>query len=190
MTESVDLNKNRAVFLDRDGVLVREIVRNNQAFAALTLDEFEIYPEAAAQVQRLREAGYLCIVFTNQPEVGRGLLPQETLDEMHRQLQAAMHLDDVYFCPHGRDGLCQCRKPLPGMLRDAAEKWQVDLLTSFVIGDRWRDIDAGLSAGCFSILIDRPYSECNRADARVESLAEAVDLILSQARRTENSTPA
>jgi D-glycero-D-manno-heptose 1,7-bisphosphate phosphatase len=170
----------RAVFLDRDGVLVREIVRENQAFAPITMAEFAIYPDARAQVQRLRDAGFLCIVFTNQPEVGRGLLPQETLDEMHARLRAEIPLHDVLVCPHGRDGVCECRKPRPGMLLEAGRKWDVDLGASFVIGDRWRDIDAGLAAGCFSILIDRPYSACERADARVQSFSEAVDLILQR----------
>lgn len=169
---------NRAVFLDRDGVLVREIVRDQQAFAPITMDEFEIYPEAAAQVERLRTAGFLRIVFTNQPEIGRGLLLPETLDTMHGRIRESMALDDIYVCPHGRDGQCECRKPLPGMLRDAAKKWRIDLPTSFVIGDRWRDIGAGLAVGCYSILIDRPYSACEQADARVSSFTEAVDVVL------------
>jgi D-glycero-D-manno-heptose 1,7-bisphosphate phosphatase len=176
---------NRAVFLDRDGVLVREIVRNNQAFAPINMAEFAIYPDASAQVERLRHAGFLCIVFTNQPEVGRGLLAQETLDEMHVRLRAEIPLHDVLICPHGRDGICSCRKPLPGMLLDAAGKWDINLAASFVIGDRWRDIDAGLAAGCFSILIDRPYSASERADARVQSFAEAVDLILARSTASE-----
>jgi D-glycero-D-manno-heptose 1,7-bisphosphate phosphatase len=171
---------NRAAFLDRDGVLVREIVRDNQAFAPITMDEFAIYPDARAQVQRLHDAGLVCVVFTNQPEIGRGLLAQETLDEMHVRLRSEVPLDDVLVCPHGQDGICQCRKPLPGMLLEASERWDIDLGESFVIGDRWRDIDAGRAAGCFSILIDRPYSACQLADARVESFAEAVDLILER----------
>lgn len=178
--ESAQRRNNRAAFLDRDGVLVREIVRDNQAFAAIDLAEFAIYPDARAQVQRLHDAGLLCIVFTNQPEVGRGLLAPETLDEMHQRLRTEVPLHDILICPHGQDGICTCRKPLPGMLLDAAEKWGVDLAASYVVGDRWRDIDAGLAAGCFSILIDRPYSDCERADARVHSLAEAVDLILAR----------
>jgi D-glycero-D-manno-heptose 1,7-bisphosphate phosphatase len=171
---------NRAAFLDRDGVLVREIVRDNQAFAPINMAEFAIYPDASAQAQRLRAADLLCIVFTNQPEIGRGLLPREILDEMHVQLQAQVPLNDILVCPHGRDGICQCRKPLPGMLLDAASKWDIDLSASFVVGDRWRDIGAGQAAGCFSILIDRPYSGCDDADARVDSFTAAVDLILTR----------
>jgi D-glycero-D-manno-heptose 1,7-bisphosphate phosphatase len=176
----VTSSMNRAVFLDRDGVLVREIVRENQAFAPISLNEFEIYPDAPDLVRRLHEAGYLCIVFTNQPEIGRGLLPAETLETMHQMLRSAMHLDDVYTCPHGRDGLCECRKPLPGMLREASRTWKIDLATSFVVGDRWRDIGAGMAAGCYSVLIERPYSACDQADARVASFKDAVELILAR----------
>jgi D-glycero-D-manno-heptose 1,7-bisphosphate phosphatase len=177
---------NRSAFLDRDGVLVREIVRDNQAFAPITMDEFAIYPDAHAQVQRLHDAGLLCIVFTNQPEIGRGLLAQETLDEMHERLRAEIPLNDVLVCPHGQDGICQCRKPLPGMLLEAADNWNIDLGESFVIGDRWRDIDAGRAAGCFSILVDRPYSACELTDARVQSFPEAVDLILERIATTRS----
>ena len=175
---------NRAVFLDRDGVLVREIVRDNQAFAPIDMSEFALYPDAGTQVLRLKDLGFLCIVFTNQPEIGRGLLAQESLDEMHRVLRADIPVDDVLTCPHGRDGICQCRKPLPGMLLQAAETWNIDLTQSFVVGDRWRDIGAGLAAGCYSILIERAYSACEQADARVETFGQAVDLILARTEAT------
>ncbi len=124
-------------------------------------------PEAAAQVQRLRDAGLTCIVFTNQPEVARGLLPTDTLERMHRELRATVPVDDVYVCPHVDGDACDCRKPRPGMLTSAAERWDVRLEQSFVIGDRWRDIDAGRAVGCYTILIDRPYSACETADVRV-----------------------
>jgi D-glycero-D-manno-heptose 1,7-bisphosphate phosphatase len=177
---------NPAVFLDRDGVLVREIVRDNQAFAPIDMTEFSLYPNAGTEVQRLKDSGFLCIVFTNQPEIGRGLLPQETLDEMHRVLRAEVPVDDVLTCPHGYDGVCECRKPLPGMLLQAATTWNIDLTHSFVVGDRWRDIGAGLAAGCYSILIERPYSACEQADARVETFAQAVDLILARTEATSS----
>jgi D-glycero-D-manno-heptose 1,7-bisphosphate phosphatase len=171
-----------AVFLDRDGVLITEIVRDNQAYAPTVLEDFHITSEAPGQVQRLKDAGFTCIVFTNQPEVGRGTLSQDVLDTMHAQLRAAMPLDDIEVCLHGQDGECDCRKPKPGMLTHAAQKWDIDLTTSYAIGDRWRDIDAGRAVGTFSILIERSYSACDVADARVASLTEAVDLILNQPR--------
>jgi D-glycero-D-manno-heptose 1,7-bisphosphate phosphatase len=170
----------RAVFLDRDGVLVRELVIEGVARAPLTLADFHILPEASAQVDRLRDAGLKCLVFTNQPEVARGLLSPETLNSMHDRLSATLNVDEVMICPHDEPDGCSCRKPLPGMLLDAARRRNLRLDQSFVVGDRWRDVDAGRAVGCYSILIERPYSNCVQADARVQDLTSAVDCILTQ----------
>jgi D-glycero-D-manno-heptose 1,7-bisphosphate phosphatase len=171
----------RAVFLDRDGVLVREIVRDGDAFAPTRVEDFALVEEAAEQVDRLRAAGLLCIVFTNQPEVARGLLAPEVLEQMHQALRSSVAVDDIVVCPHVDADGCDCRKPSPGMLRQAAEQWEVDLERSFVVGDRWRDIDAGRAAGCYTVLLERAYSKCTTADACVSTLPEAVDLILARA---------
>jgi D-glycero-D-manno-heptose 1,7-bisphosphate phosphatase len=171
--------RKRAVFLDRDGVLAEAIVRaDGKAYAPTRVEDFVLVAEAPAQVRRLRDAGFLCIVFTNQPELANGELLAADLDEMHRAMQAAIPLDDVYVCPHDKSEGCRCHKPATGLLDDAAARWDVDLATSFVIGDRWRDIGAGRAAGCYSILLDRPYSACEVADARVQTLTEAVDMVL------------
>ncbi len=156
------MSARRAVFLDRDGVLVREIVVNGQALAPVELGAFRLVPDAAAQTERLRQAGLTCLVFTNQPEVARGLLSTETLDAMHRQLRDSVPVDDIYVCPHQEGDGCTCRKPAVGMLRAGAEDWQVRLEESFVIGDRWRDIDCGHAANCTTIFIDRGYNESLR----------------------------
>lgn len=168
------------MFLDRDGVLAQEIVRAGEAFAPTRLEDFRLAEGAATQVDRLRAAGLLCIVFTNQPEVARGLLALETLEQMHRQLRERVAVDDVLVCPHVDQDGCTCRKPSPGMLRQAAERWDVDLRRSFVVGDRWRDIDAGRATGCYTVLLERAYSNCTTADRRVATLAEAVDVILAR----------
>lgn len=171
------------MFLDRDGVLAEAIVRaDGKAYAPTQVEEFALVPEAGAQVQRLRDAGFLCIVFTNQPELANGLLRQADLDEMHRQLRAAVPLDDIYVCPHDKSEGCRCHKPALGMIEDAAARWDIDLARSYAVGDRWRDVDAGRAAGCYSILIERPYSAASSADARVATLAEAVDTVLCHAR--------
>jgi D-glycero-D-manno-heptose 1,7-bisphosphate phosphatase len=171
----------RAVFLDRDGVLVETLVRDNHAYAALSLDEFRVCADAGLQVARLRAAGLLPIVFTNQPEVARGALHLATLDRMHERLRANVSVADIFVCPHDDAADCACRKPRPGMLHAAAAKWGLDLAASFVIGDRWRDIEAGRVAGCYTVLLDRPDSDCASADARVVGLAEAVDAVLARA---------
>ena len=171
-----------AVFLDRDGVLAEAIVRaDGKSYAPTRVADFVLVSEAPAQVQRLREAGFLCLVFTNQPEIASGDLLPADLDEMHRQMRAAIPLDDVFFCPHARNDGCRCYKPKTGMIEDAVAKWDVDLSQSYVIGDRWRDIGAGKAVGCYSILLDRPYSECDYADASVQTLTEAVDAVLHHA---------
>lgn len=171
----------RAVFLDRDGVIVETLVRDKRAYAPARLDEFRVTPGADRQVGRLREAGLLPIVFTNQPDVGRGVITQATLATMHERLRAAVPVEDILVCLHARDGECECRKPKAGMLREAAARWDVDLGRSFVIGDRWRDIEAGRAAGCYTVLIERAYSACRRADAAVPDLATAVDVVLARA---------
>jgi D-glycero-D-manno-heptose 1,7-bisphosphate phosphatase len=179
-----DETRRSAVFLDRDGVLAEAIVRaDGKPYAPTRVEDFVLAPEAAGQVQRLHDAGFLCIVFTNQPEIGSGDLLPADLDEMHRRMRATMPLDDVFFCPHRRDDGCRCYKPKTGMIDDAVVRWGIDLAASYVIGDRWRDVDAGRAAGCYSILIERPYSAATWADARVGTLSEAVDAVLSHARR-------
>ncbi len=172
--------KARAVFLDRDGVLTETLVSEGRAYAPVTLEEFRIAEGAPAQVARLRDAGLRRIVVTNQPELARGALDPRALDRMHEILRASMDLDDLFLCGHDPGEGCACHKPGPGLLHAAAARWNLDLRESFLVGDRWRDIGAGAAAGCYTILIERPYSRCDTADARVRSLADAVDLILAR----------
>ena len=170
----------RAVFLDRDGVLVETIVRGNRAFAPASLGEFRLEAVAGDQVARLGRSGLLPIVVTNQPEVARGIIAAETLRRMHERLAAAVPVEDIFVCVHAAADRCECRKPKPGMLRAAAEKWGIDLERSFIIGDRASDMDAGYAVGCYTILIERPYSDCERADERVGDLASAVSAVLKK----------
>jgi D-glycero-D-manno-heptose 1,7-bisphosphate phosphatase len=175
--------KRRAAFLDRDGVLNRALIRDNRAYAPLSLNDFHLYEGVERDVARLKAQGLVCVVFTNQPEVARKTLDPDILKSMHDRLRAAVDVDDVYVCPHDPDDGCLCHKPKPGMLLAAAERWSIDLARSFVVGDRWRDIGAGKAANCYTVLIDRPYSECSSADARVHDLTEAVDAILARLER-------
>lgn len=168
----------RAAFLDRDGVLCETILREGKAIAPLSLDEFRLVDGLVEDIGRLRGAGLLCIVFTNQPEVARKVLATDVLDRMHERLRAAAAFDDVFVCPHERAEGCACCKPRPGMLLDAARKWGIDLARSFVVGDRWVDVEAGRAVGACTILVDRPYSRCETADERVPDLRRAVDAIL------------
>jgi D-glycero-D-manno-heptose 1,7-bisphosphate phosphatase len=168
--------KRRAVFLDRDGVLVRPV--NELAHGPMTLEDFAILPGIAAPVQRMRDAGFLIVVATNQPGIARGHMSWETLNEMHRMLRSAAPLDDFEVCPHVDADACMCRKPKPGMLLSAAERLGIDLGSSYFIGDTVRDVTAALAAGVTPVLIDWPYNQDLDVRHRVKDLAEAADLIV------------
>ena len=147
-----------AVFLDRDGVLVDAVARDAVAGSARSLTELRVLDGAAAAIALLHGAGASCLVVTNQPDVRRGSLAIEDLDQMHALLQAQLAFDDVAVCPHdGRDG-CMCRKPLPGMLIELAGRHHVDLGASWLVGDRWVDIAAGRAAGVRTVLVEQAYS--------------------------------
>jgi D-glycero-D-manno-heptose 1,7-bisphosphate phosphatase len=131
--------------------------------------------KAIAQVQR---AGLRAIVVTNQPEIASGELSRETLDRIHQRLRYSLAVDDIYVCPHGESDGCDCRKPRPGMLNKAAHQWDIDLTHSFMIGDRWRDVSVGKAAGCYTVLIRRPYSGEVECDYEADGVLEAVNHIL------------
>jgi len=171
----------RAVFLDRDGVINRAFVRDGKPFPPPTPQELEVLPDVPEALHELKKAGYKLVVVTNQPDVGRGKQSRQTLDAMHESLLASLPLDDILVCCHTDLDNCDCRKPIPGMLLEAARKHNIDLTASFMVGDRWRDIDAGYNAGCKTILIDYGYSERppdREPDLRVGSLREAADWII------------
>jgi D-glycero-D-manno-heptose 1,7-bisphosphate phosphatase len=170
--------KRRAVFLDRDGVLVRAAPLVEYAHGPLTLEEFSLFPDISEPVQHLRDAGFLTVLATNQPAIARGQMSWETLNEMHRLLQAAVPLDDIEVCPHVDADNCACRKPKPGMLLAAAEKLGIDLPASYFIGDTGRDVKAAVAAGVTPILIDWPYNQKMQVMHRVKDLADAVRVIL------------
>lgn len=168
-----------AVFLDRDGVLNEAIVRDGHPFAPTCLSELIVLPEAPPACSSLRKEGFLIIVVTNQPELSRGSLDEGTLEALHAELGRRVALDGIYVCPHDDRQRCACRKPAPGLLLQAAAEKGIDLGRSFLVGDRWRDIEAGQRAGCRTIFIDRGYVERRPvgADADVSDLAEAAERI-------------
>ena len=174
----------RAVFLDRDGVINRALEHEAKPYPPRNLGEFEILPEVPAALARLKAAGFLLIVATNQPDVGRGTLAREVVETIHAQMLAQLPIDRVEVCFHPGQGLsdCDCRKPKPGMLRRAANELEVDLTRSWMVGDRWRDVDCGHAAGCQTIFIDRGYAEelRQKPDFSARNLAEAVDIIMAR----------
>jgi D-glycero-D-manno-heptose 1,7-bisphosphate phosphatase len=167
----------RAVFFDRDGVLSELVERDGIAVSPLRVEEFRIGRDALDAVCRIRQLGMRTFVVSNQPDIARGLLATEDLRAMNRMLQKALPIDEVMVCPHDDAARCQCRKPQPGMLLMLAERWNVDLGASFLIGDSWRDIEAGHRAGCTTILIAPSLERSTGAQAVVPSLAAAVSVV-------------
>jgi len=181
--ETPRLHRARAVFLDRDGVINRALERDARPYPPTTLAEFEILPEVPGALARLKAAGFLLVVATNQPDVGRGTLAREMVEEIHAHLRAQLPIDRVEVCYHAGKGLsdCDCRKPKPGMLRQAAAALNIDMARSWMVGDRWRDIDCGHAAGCRTIFIDRGYAEelKQKPDFSARHLGQAADIILA-----------
>jgi D-glycero-D-manno-heptose 1,7-bisphosphate phosphatase len=180
----------KAVFLDRDGVLNHSVVRDGTPYPA-GLNDLGIYPDAAGALRRLKQAGYLLIVVTNQPDIARGTLTRAAVDEINAVLGAALPVDEFVVCPHDNAANCTCRKPKPGMVLEAAARHGVDLKESFLIGDRWRDVDCGAAAGVRTVLIDWGYRERapeHTPDFVAGSLSAAVEWILN--RPTPPTSPA
>jgi D-glycero-D-manno-heptose 1,7-bisphosphate phosphatase len=174
-----------AVFLDRDGVLNRPLVRNGRPYPPADVEEFELYEDVLVGCKRLKAGGFLLVVVTNQPDVGRGSQSREVVDAMHARMKLALpSLDRIEVCYHAGEGYgesCYCRKPRPGMILRAAAELNIDLCASYVIGDRWRDIDCARAAGCRAIFIDHQYAESLRQkpDLTVRTFSEAVAAVLS-----------
>jgi D-glycero-D-manno-heptose 1,7-bisphosphate phosphatase len=169
-----------AVFLDRDGVLNRVFERDGATHPPACVEEFVLLAGAAEAVRQLDAAGFVLVVVTNQPDVGRGTQTREGVEAIHERLRAELPMLEVLACYHDDADGCDCRKPKPGMLWEAARRWQLDLHRSFLVGDRWSDVAAGQSAGCRTLLVQTLYSgrERCRPDRCVRDLSEAADWIL------------
>jgi D-glycero-D-manno-heptose 1,7-bisphosphate phosphatase len=170
------------VFLDRDGVINRAYTRKGKPYPPASVAELEILPEVADALKALREAGFLNIVVTNQPDIATGVQSREVIDAMHALLRERLPIDAIKACFHVESDDCGCRKPKPGMLIDAAREHDIDLAQSYLVGDRWRDVSAGIAAGCYTFFIDYGYDEALREkpDRIVASLREASRYILDR----------
>lgn len=179
--------KQRAVFLDRDGTL------NVEVNYLRRVEDLRLIPGAGEALAALRRQGFVLVGITNQAGIARGLLDETVLGAIHERLQALLaaqgaRLDAVYFCPHHPEftGACECRKPLPGMLLQAAAELDIDLARSWMVGDTPADIAAGRAAGCRSVLVrtgyGRSYVQANGGQAPetiVDDIAAAARYILS-----------
>ena len=178
-----------AVFLDRDGTIAEEVGYLNH------ISRFRMFPFAAAAIRRLNEANYPAIVITNQSGVGRGYFPESLVRDVHELMTTQLakegaHIDALYYCPHKTEDKCECRKPKPGMLQRAARENGLDLRRSFVVGDRYGDIELAHGVGARAILVRSGYGQGEvqwhsekwalAPDFIAENLVEATDWILRQ----------
>jgi len=172
----------RAVFLDRDGVINRAEVREGKPYPPADLTVMELLPGVPVALQALHAAGWMLIVVTNQPDVARGTTPRAVVEAINEHLYQTLPLDEFRTCYHDSGDGCDCRKPLPGALLAAAREHYIDLSSSFMVGDRWRDVESGQRAGCKTIFIDYGYAEKQPEsfDYKVKSLQEAVTIILGE----------
>jgi D-glycero-D-manno-heptose 1,7-bisphosphate phosphatase len=184
----LDQRVKRAVFLDRDGVINRAVVRDGKPYSPISVEELELLPGVTEALQRLHAHGFRLVVVTNQPNVARGTQRREIVDAQHARLAAVLPIDEFRVCDHDDGDDCACRKPKPGMIETAAREGSLNLSASYMVGDRWRDVEAGRRAGCRTIFIEYGYDERrpDRPDVVVGSLSEAADWILARP-RTESS---
>jgi D-glycero-D-manno-heptose 1,7-bisphosphate phosphatase len=171
----------KAVFLDRDGVINANLERDGKPVAPTSLAEFHILPGVPEAARRLKDAGFLLIVVTNQPDVTTGRTTKAVMEAMHAEIRRQMPIDDFEICFHTDADHCACRKPKPGLLLNAAAKHGIDLAASTMVGDRWRDVLAGQAAGCRTVMVDHGYAQDRPSvpDRTVMSLAEASTVILA-----------
>jgi D-glycero-D-manno-heptose 1,7-bisphosphate phosphatase len=180
----IDAVSRRGVFLDRDGVINRAVVRDGKPYPPAGVSELEILPGVDAACHDLHRASFVLILVTNQPDVSRGNQCRQTVESINAVIVNRLAIDDARVCYHDDADQCECRKPKAGLIVQAAQEWQIDLANSFVIGDRWKDIVAGQTAGCKTIFIDYGYAEPppQSFDLKTDSLRKAADWILRQER--------
>src|SRR5215207_9175497 len=168
----------KAVFIERDGVLNEVQPGPKNQIAPLTLEEFKVRKDAEPSLAKLKKAGFVLIVTSNQPGLSRGYQSRRELDRMHDMVRREFPIDDIMVCPHDEADHCPCRKPRPGLLIEAAFKWHLNLDQSYVISDKWQDAEAARTAGCTSLLIHSPWVGKVHRDFVLPDLGAVVDKIL------------
>jgi D-glycero-D-manno-heptose 1,7-bisphosphate phosphatase len=171
--------RRQAIFLDRDGVLIRSALRDGRPVAVTCADEVEILDGVEEACSAFAKLGFLLVMITNQPDIARKCISEKFVHDTNSRLKRLLALDAVELCPHDDGDGCDCRKPKPGLITRAAQRLSINLTSSIVVGDRWRDIEAGKRAGCRTILVDWGHDEDKgvKPDHIVTSLLDAVELI-------------
>jgi D-glycero-D-manno-heptose 1,7-bisphosphate phosphatase len=170
-----------AIFLDRDGIMNRAVVRDGRPFPPASMEEFEILPGALISLPKLASSGYVLIGITNQPDVARGTQTRQRVESFNALLQSNLPVHEIFVCYHDNLDHCECRKPRPGLILQAAQKYNLDLSQSWMVGDRWKDIAAGQALGLKTIFVNYHYVEPFEgppADFIVEDTSALADIIL------------
>jgi D-glycero-D-manno-heptose 1,7-bisphosphate phosphatase len=172
----------KAIFLDRDGVLNKAFIRQGRPHPPSTVKDLEILPGVVESLISLKNVGYFLSVITNQPDIARGIIDKQVVNDINEVLKAQLAIDEIKVCSHDDVDSCFCRKPKPGLILESAKEHNISLADSFFIGDRWRDIEAGKAAGCKTFFIDYGYLEKQPLDFdfKVKSLKEAAQIILGE----------
>lgn len=169
----------RAVFLDRDGIINYPLVRDGRPYPPQSIEEFQFINGIEEVVRELQARHFLLFIVTNQPDVARGTTPKSVVESFHAKILSELPIQAIYTCYHDDADGCICRKPRPGLLYQAREHYALDLDRSFLIGDRWRDIDCGNQAGCTTIFVDYGYQESLKTEPRfkVASVLEILQCV-------------
>jgi D-glycero-D-manno-heptose 1,7-bisphosphate phosphatase len=167
-----------AIFLERDGILNLTPCNGKMPMIPTKVEDFKINPDCIEPLKRLKEAGFLLIVTTNQPGISRGDLTRRELELMHNMLRRRTPIDDIFVCPYEDSEGCPCHKPALGMFREAAHKWRLDLNQSFVVSDKWQDAKAALNMGSFSVMLDSAWIGDVHHDAVCKSIDDIAGKIL------------
>lgn len=167
---------NKAIFFDRDGVLNELVKRDGGYYSPREISKFKIVPNSIEVTNFTKSKGYLNILISNQPDIARGFLSLSCLNTITESLQAELDLDDVFYCIHDSN-MCDCRKPLPGLIYQAQSKWDIDLTKSVMIGDTWKDGEAAMTAGVKFLLLDRDYNKDYDCPNRINSIEDILKLI-------------
>ena len=168
---------NRAIFFDRDGVLNELVPRDGGYFSPQSKGQFVIKKNVNKIIKKLKNDGFITIVVSNQPDVSRGLLSEHELDKMTKKLFHELMIDDIYYCIHDDGDCCECRKPKPGLIFQAAKKWNIELRKSYMIGDTWKDAEAAKNANLNFFLLGKDYNLNYSTDTRIKKIKDIFQIM-------------
>jgi len=180
------VRSSKAVFLDRDGIINRVVFRgSSKPIAPWTIDEFTFETDINMPLNEIKNSGYYLFVVTNQPDLSKGLVSPEVVTLFHKRISDELPIDEISVCPHIDEHNCFCRKPKPGMILALAKKYNIDLKSSYMVGDTWKDISAGSAAGCKTVLIKRPYNSEVKAEIIINRLGHLITIIKNEDKKSK-----